>query len=206
MYHHVSNTPQRDLLDYSLTVTTTDFNAQLDWLQAQGYHSITLTELFDALYDGKALPPHPMILTFDDGYEDMYTDALPALLAHHDRGVFFIITGMIGGRYVTWDQVHLLADYGMQIASHTIHHVNVGHPPASTTTQEELQQSKATLEAQLGEPIQFFCYPSGEPFHHDSSSEQHLVLADLLTPVSLPLQSLPVGCPRGIPLSYSCPV
>ncbi len=179
MYHHVSNKPTTSLLDYTLTVTTTDFNAQLDWLQQQGYHSITMTELFDALYYGKSLPPHPMILSFDDGYADMYTDALPALLAHHDRGVFYIITGMIGGRYMTWDQVRTLQDEGMQIASHTIHHVNIGAPPAYTTTQDELQLSKQMLQYELGRPIQFFCYPTGEPFHHDTLAEQQLVLADL---------------------------
>jgi len=179
MYHHVSNLPTENALDYSLTVTTTDFNAQLDWLQKQGYTSINMTELFNALYYGKALPAHPMILTFDDGYEDMYTDALPALLAHHDRGVFYIITGMIGGNYLTWNQVHVLQDEGMQIASHTVHHVNIGAPPSYTSTQAELTQSKATLQHELGVPIQFFCYPSGEPFHHDTVYEQQLVLKDL---------------------------
>ena len=180
MYHHVSKQPTTNALDYNLTVTTTDFNAQLTWLQQQGYQAITLTELFDALYYGKALPAHPMILTFDDGYEDMYTDALPTLLAHHYRGVFFIITGMIGGRYLTWNQIRVLERYGMQIGSHTIHHINVGQPPAGTTTQEELTVSKATLQSQLGQLIQFFCYPTGEPFHHDSVYEQQIVLADLL--------------------------
>ena len=179
MYHHVSNKPTYNVLDYSLTVTTTDFNAQLDWLQRQGYSSITMTELFDAMYYGKSLPPHPMILSFDDGYADMYTDALPALLAHHYRGVFYIITGMIGGRYMTWNQVRALRDAGMQIESHTIHHVNIGAPPAYTTTQDELLLSKQTLEQQLGQPIQFFCYPTGEPFHHDTVAEQQLVLQDL---------------------------
>ena len=179
MYHHVSNQPTNDALDYSLTVTATDFNAQLDWLQQQGYTSINMTELFDSLYDGKALPPHPMILTFDDGYADVYANALPALLAHHDRGVFYIITGMIGGWYMTWDQVHILQDEGMQIASHTVHHVNVGQPPSYTSTQAELLQSKATLQAKMGVPIQFFCYPTGEPFHHDSVAEQQIVLQDL---------------------------
>lgn len=180
MYHHVSNKPTHDLLDYSLTVTTTEFNAQLDWLQAQGYHAINMTELFDSLYYGKALPSHPMILTFDDGYEDIYTDAVPALLTHHYRGVFYIITGMIGGLYMTWDQVRALDEYGMQIASHTVHHINIGEPPAYTSTHMELQDSKNALQTQLGEPVQFFCYPTGEPFHHDSYYEQQLVLADLL--------------------------
>ena len=179
MYHHVSSQPVRNYLDYGLTVTTTNFNAQLDWLQQQGYHSITQTELFDALYYGKALPAHPMILTFDDGYKDVYKNALPALLAHHYRGVFYIITGMIGGNYMTWPQVRKLAQDGMQISSHTIHHVNIGQPPSWTSTQKELLISKETLEAQLKQPVQFFCYPTGEPFHHDPLYEQQIVLADL---------------------------
>jgi peptidoglycan/xylan/chitin deacetylase (PgdA/CDA1 family) len=179
MYHHVSSIPTHDALDYSLTVTTADFAAQLNWMQAQGYHTITMTELFDTFYYGKALPAKPMMLTFDDGYADIYTYALPLLLAHHYRGVFYIITGMISGAYVTWNEVHALQRSGMQIASHTVHHVNIGQPPKGTTTQEELQVSKAKLQTELQEPIQFFCYPTGEPFHHDSVAEQQIVLQDL---------------------------
>lgn len=179
MYHHVSNEPVRDLLNYNLTVTTNDFARQLTWLQQRGYHSISETDLFDSLYYGKVLPTHPVMLTFDDGYEDMFTDALPVLLAHHDRGVFYIITGMIGGSYMTWDQIRKLANDGMQVASHTIHHVNIGQPPAWTSTQAELLLSKHKLETQLNQPVQFFCYPSGEPFHHDTILQQQLVLADL---------------------------
>ena len=179
MYHHVSNLPTSNLLDYSLTVRTTDFAQQLDWLSQHGYQSVTQSDLFNALYYGKVLPAHPVMLTFDDGYKDVYTDALPALLAHHYRGVFYIITGMIGGRYMTWKQVRTLATDGMQISSHTIHHINIGEPPAGTSTQQELLGSKATLEAHLGQPVQFFCYPTGEPFHHDTVAEQQTVLTDL---------------------------
>lgn len=180
MYHHVSSLPTHNQFDFNLTVTTADFNAQLTWMQKQGYHAITMTELFDTFYYGKALPHKPMILSFDDGYADVYTYALPALLAHHYRGVFYIITGMIGGRYVTWNEVRDLDRLGMQIASHTIHHINIGEPPAGTTTQNELVKSKAKLELILAKPIQFFCYPTGEPFHHDTPYEQKIVLQDLL--------------------------
>lgn len=179
MYHHVSSLPTHNPLDYGLTVTTADFDAQLTWMQSQGYHAITMTELFDTFYYGKALPAKPMILTFDDGYADVYTYALPALLAHHYRGVFYIITGMIGGNYMTWNQVRDMDRSGMQIASHTIHHINLGAPPAGTTTQAELVKSKEKLEAMLKKPIQFFCYPTGEPFHHDSLAIQQIVLKDL---------------------------
>lgn len=179
MYHHVSSLPTHNQFDFNLTVTTADFNAQLTWMQKQGYHAITMTELFDTFYYGKALPRKPMILSFDDGYADGYTYALPALLAHHYRGVFYIITGMIGGNYVTWSEVRALDRSGMQIASHTIHHVNIGEPPTGTTTQDELLKSKAKLEAILRKPIQFFCYPTGEPFHHDTLAVQKIVLQDL---------------------------
>lgn len=179
MYHHISSKPTHNLLDFSLTVTPGEFNKELDWLQQQGYQSITMNELFSAFYYGKALPSKPMILTFDDGYADVYTYALPALLAHHDRGVFYIITGMIGGRNMTWDQIKTMAHSGMEIADHTIHHISLDEYPyttARTTPQQELVDSKATLESELGTPIQFFCYPSGEPFHHGSQAARQRIL------------------------------
>ena len=180
MYHHVSNIPTTNQLDYNLTVTATDFSTQLTWMQKQGYRTITMPELFDFFYDGRALPKKPMILSFDDGYADVYTYALPALLAHHYRGVFYIITGMIGGNYMTWKEVRALNQSGMEIESHTIHHINLGEPPAYTSTQIELVKSKARLESILKKVIQFFCYPTGEPFHHDTVAEQKIVLKDLL--------------------------
>jgi peptidoglycan/xylan/chitin deacetylase (PgdA/CDA1 family) len=179
MYHHISNQPTSNLLDYSLTVRTTDFAQQLDWLSQHGYQSITQSDLFNALYYGKVLPAHPVMLTFDDGYKDVYTNALPLLLAHHYRGVFYIITGMIGGAYMNWNQVRTLAQDGMQVSSHTVHHVDVGNPPAWTSTQMELLLSEHTLQGELHQPVQFFCYPSGEPFHHGTPAEQQIVLKDL---------------------------
>ena len=182
MYHHVSSQPTHNLLDFNLTVTPTEFNKQLNWLQQQGYQSITMNELFSAFYYGKVLPPKPVILSFDDGYVDVYTYALPALLAHHYRGVFYIITGLIGDRYMSWEQIRTLARSGMQIASHTVHHIDLAQYPytsAKTTPQQELVDSKATLEGELGTPIQFFCYPTGEPFHHGSPAARQRILQEL---------------------------
>jgi peptidoglycan/xylan/chitin deacetylase (PgdA/CDA1 family) len=175
MYHHISDIPTTTQLDYSLTVTSSDFSKQLDWLQAQGYHTITMTELFGMFYYGKVLPVKPMVLTFDDGYSDVYTYALPALLAHHYRGTFYIITWDIYTRYLSWDQMRTMAHDGMEIESHTVHHGNIGILSAPDL-QSELVDSKSTLEAQMQAPIQFFCYPTGEPFHHDTVAQQQAVL------------------------------
>ena len=82
MYHHISDVVPKTTLGTSLTVTPTAFGKQLDYLKQQGYHTITFNQLFDALYYGGPLPHHPIILTFDDGYNDAYQFALPILQAH----------------------------------------------------------------------------------------------------------------------------
>jgi peptidoglycan/xylan/chitin deacetylase (PgdA/CDA1 family) len=174
MYHHVSAKPAKNALDFGLTVKTPDFAAQMDYLAKNGYHPITLTDIFDHLYYGMVLPKHPIVISFDDGYEDNYTDAFPILQKHHFVAEINIITGMIGHSYLTWDQIRQMAAAGIEIGSHTIHHISLASASAQTAEQE-LLDSKATLEKKLNMPIQFFCYPSGEPFHHGSPAQQQLI-------------------------------
>jgi len=91
LYHHICSLLTTNLLDFSLTVTT-DFDAQLNWLQREGSHTITMTELFDTFSYARALPARSMLLTFVDGY----AYALPTLLAHHYHGGFSILTDLSG--------------------------------------------------------------------------------------------------------------
>lgn len=179
MYHHVSDTPPQNILIGSLTVTPTMFKRQLDYLQQQDYHTITFNQLFDALYFGAPLPPRPIILTFDDGYADVYQFALPLLQQHHFTATFYIISGKVGWQgYMDWGNLQDSLRRGMQIGSHTVHHVDVGktYLNSPALAQVELQQSKATLEKNLGIVIQQFCYPSGEPFRSESIFlQQHIV-------------------------------
>ncbi len=174
MYHHVSPLPTTNQLDFGLTVTTADFQQQMNYLALSGYHPVTLTDLFDHLYYQMPLPSHPIVITFDDGYEDNYLYAFPILKAHHFVAQINIITGMIGGRYLTWDQIRAMAAWGMAFGSHTIHHVSLATVSPEAAAQE-LLDSKHTLEDELGQPVQFFCYPSGEPFHHGTPERQQLI-------------------------------
>jgi peptidoglycan/xylan/chitin deacetylase (PgdA/CDA1 family) len=182
MYHHISPAPTHNLLDESLTVKPSMFAAQLDYLKAQGYHTITFNQLFNALYFGAPLPAHPIILTFDDGYEDVYQYALPLLRSHGFSGMFYIITGVVGQpNYMNWNQIRDLLAQGMQIGSHTVHHISLGWIVIGDPqqTQQELQVSQATLQKQLGIAIQQFCYPSGEPFRNGTALEQQRITAML---------------------------
>ena len=180
MYHHITNVPTHNILDFSLTVNPIVFSRQLDYLKQRGYHTITFNQLFDFLYYNGPLPSKPIILTFDDGYDDAYNFAYPILQAHGYSGMFFIITGKVGWKgQATWDQLREMLANGMQMGSHTVQHVNIGLTwrVSHTVAQQELQQSKQDLQAQLDIVIQQFCYPTGEPFHHEKPVVQQAVMA-----------------------------
>ncbi len=171
MYHHISPIPTTNVLDLSLTVTPTIFSKQLDYLKNQGYHSITLNQLLNNLYYGTPLPTKPIILTFDDGYADNYQYAYPLLLQHDYSGTFYIITGKVNwDGQMTWSQLREMLAHGMQMGSHTIHHVDIGQVLLNSRdeAQQELQISQSTMQQKLGIVIQHFCYPAGEPFKHGS--------------------------------------
>jgi peptidoglycan/xylan/chitin deacetylase (PgdA/CDA1 family) len=180
MYHHITNAPTHNMLDLSLTVTPNVFGQQLDYLKQHGYHTITFNQLFDFLYYNGPLPNKPIILTFDDGYDDAYTFAYPILRKHGYSGMFYIITGKVGWKgQATWDQLCEMLANGMQMGSHTITHRNMGEvwrisPQAA---QQEFQQSRQDMQTRLGVIIQQFCYPTGEPFHHEKPVVQQAIMA-----------------------------
>jgi peptidoglycan/xylan/chitin deacetylase (PgdA/CDA1 family) len=94
--------------------------------------------------------------------------------------MFYIITGKVGwASYINWKQVKTMLAEGMQIGSHTVHHVDMGSLVAYSEklAQDELQGSQATLQQHLGIVIQQFCYPSGEPFNHGTVAEREQIVA-----------------------------
>src|SRR5712691_6957851 len=87
-YHYIRVNPDRyDRMGFALSVTPSDFAAQTDWLAQNGYHTITTEDLYTYLNGYGGLPSKPVILTFDDGYADFYTTALPILRSHGFVGV-----------------------------------------------------------------------------------------------------------------------
>lgn len=180
MYHHIANPLTKSLLDISLAVTPGMFSKQLDYLQKNGYHTITLNQLMDALYYEGPLPKKPIILTFDDGYDDAYKFVYPMLKAHSFSGVFYIITGKVGWQgQATWPQLREMLANGMQMGSHTIHHVDMGDVYQASPLQaaQEVQISQMALQDHLGmTTIQHFCYPNGGPFKgHNTVLQQEVV-------------------------------
>jgi peptidoglycan/xylan/chitin deacetylase (PgdA/CDA1 family) len=164
MYHRISVPPsgagdvRRDL-----SVTPQDFEAQLRYLKKAGYQSITLRDLIYYLAIGKSLPRKPIILTFDDGYRDIYTHAYPLLKRHGFVGTFFLITAPIdegNEEYVSWDQVKEMSADGMAFEPHTYTHPDLRDQPVEYVVWQ-IMAAKEAIEERTGKTSRFFSYPSG---------------------------------------------
>jgi peptidoglycan/xylan/chitin deacetylase (PgdA/CDA1 family) len=163
MYHYIQAPPsyESDRIGWGLSTSPADFRQQMDYLDQHGYHPVTLTDLRGYLNGQRPLPDRPVVLTFDDGYADLYTQAFPVLRHHHFRAVAYIVSGFVGrvGQNVSADQVREMDAYGIEIGAHTVNHVDL--TTAGGGLSYEVAGSKTALEALVGHPVLDFCYPSG---------------------------------------------
>lgn len=163
MYHYIRVNPNpSDKVGFNLSVTPDNFNAQMDYLAAHGYHTISLDELGAGLFSGATLPNKPIVITLDDSYKDAYTAAYPILKSHGMRAVSFVITGFVGGpSYLTWDMINEMKGSGVFIfESHTVNHIALSYA-SNNRIRQELTDSKNSLQTHLGYPVNWIAYPYG---------------------------------------------
>lgn len=163
MFHHIAvPPPNADPIRLDLSVWPDNFEAMMAGFAAQGYHSVKLIDVYDAVTKGTQLPRNPIVFTFDDGYDDNFTNALPILKKYNFTGTFYIPSGLVEQPgYMTWAQVVAMSEDGMEIESHTISHPSLKGKPADFV-RREVTVSKQSLEMMIGKPVLFFCYPSGQ--------------------------------------------
>ena len=164
IYHHVAPPrPGDDAIRKDLTVSPAQFEAQLRFLKGNGYESISLDRLNRHLQRGEPLPDRPVVLTFDDGYDDNYPYSLPLLTHYGFEAAFFVMTQPIEeGRegYLTWPQVELMSRLGMDIEPHSYSHPDLRDKPTDFLVWE-IVGPKEAIEARTGKTCRFFAYPSG---------------------------------------------
>ncbi|MFA6523214.1 MAG: polysaccharide deacetylase family protein [Candidatus Peribacteraceae bacterium] len=162
MYHHIRPLDEApDQLGRSLSVSPEAFERQMQWLQENGYRTISM-DLFVRLLR-REIPAGLKfaVVTFDDGYDDNHTYALPILLRQRARAVFYVVADFVGRPgYLTRVQLRDLQSNGMQIASHTLRHVLLpGASPEVRT--REVRESRARLREMTGQSILHIAYPYG---------------------------------------------
>jgi peptidoglycan/xylan/chitin deacetylase (PgdA/CDA1 family) len=162
MYHYIRTVDQAsDPLGYALSVTPELFEQHLAWLHDQGYTTVRMDALARCMRGAARCPARVVALTFDDGYADAFTTALPALRRYGFTATFYIISGFVGQPgYMSWEQLAALRDAGMEIGAHTIDHLDLTSLD-SYEAARQIAQSKADLERGLGINVVSFCYPTG---------------------------------------------
>ncbi|MDL4773215.1 MULTISPECIES: polysaccharide deacetylase family protein [Thermomonosporaceae] len=166
MYHSVDRYEEDPHL---VTVSPARFARQLEWLRSVGLRGVSMRELLEAHAAGHS---RGLVgLTFDDGYADFVTRAVPLLVRHGFGATVFMVSGHAGSANVwdegprkplmTADQLRAVADAGMEVASHG--HAHVSLPGVGDDVlHDELRRSRADLEAILGRPVTGFAYPYGD--------------------------------------------
>ena len=127
MYHSISEVPAGWPAD--LCVAPGVFEEHLQYLKAQGYNVVTAPQAV-ILLKSRQNVMNTVIVTFDDGYENNYTEAFPLLKKYGFRGNFYVVGNDVGKvknqdgmkKYMTFDQIKEMYDQGMEIGSHSMSH------------------------------------------------------------------------------------
>lgn len=163
MYHYVENVrDKRDLVRIKLNVTPALFESQLQKLENNHYHSYFARDIPAIVHHQIDLPEKPIVLTFDDGYEDFYTTAYPLLKKYQMKATVYVMANFLGKRgYLSAGQLQTLSQSGLvEIGSHTLDHPDLKALKIDQA-RKEIVENKIKLEELFHIPIVSFAYPYG---------------------------------------------
>lgn len=147
-----------------LTLWPDQFEAQMAYLADEGYTTITIDEMMDALENGTPLPEKPVIITFDDGYADNYEYAYPILKKYGFKATIFLIYDFTNTypNYLTWEQINEMKESGLiHFESHTMTHANLAELTSVDELRHEIADSHDLLSEKLGYDMHYIAYPGG---------------------------------------------
>ncbi|SRR6266446_775721 len=172
MYHSISCSSNPRFQQF--TVPPLVFAEQMAYLYNHQYTPITVTQLIQTRSRNTfVLPERPVVLTFDDGFADFFTAALPVLQQYRFAATLYVATAFIGGtsrwlRYerettrsmLTWEQLIEISASGIECGAHSHSHPQLDTLP-SMAAKDEVLQSRSILEDHLGLEVLSFAYPHG---------------------------------------------
>lgn len=169
VYHEVAENASAAMR--RLSVTPQSLHEQVAFLAAEGFTGMTFSDLAEAFRTGRALPPRPVVLTFDDGYSDFARNAWPILCRYDFPATVFVTSGWVAdvgavaagpalGDMLTCAQIRELAASGIEIGAHSHSHPELDQLPAATL-HGELAVSRVLLEECIGGPVRALAYPFG---------------------------------------------
>ena len=172
MYHSIARDVSPRFRPWAVPPETLE--AHLRHLARAGFEPVTVSQLVAGLGDdGPALPARPVVVTFDDGFEDFHSTALPILDRLGFAATVYVTTGLIGGTatwlhrlgegrrpMMTWAQVNEVARSGVEVGAHSASHPRLDELPSSRA-KAEIVDSLHALEDQVQSSVTSFAYPHG---------------------------------------------
>jgi len=178
-----------DHIEAPIELYTSHFDSLCRVLKDYNYETITFMDLLNYIDFGKALPERPVIITSDDGFQDVYTNGFPILKKYGYKMTVFLVTGAVGETdadrktnayfnsrtdvirpILIWPEIKEMHEYGCEFLSHTVNHVRLGLA-SDEEFLYELKQSKEDIESHLGNEILFYAWP----YDNNSPLKWHLI-------------------------------
>ena len=157
-YHSVEPSEKNEVI-----ISPDRLREQLQFIKDSGYTTLTISEFYDYIISKKPIPEKSILITFDDGYMDNYTNAFPILKELEMKATIFVITSVIdeGSYYLSSEKIKEMSDYGIDIESHTATH---SHLDQLTYEEQlkELKDSKEKIESITGKEVLSVAYPYGD--------------------------------------------
>ncbi|BBB90047.1 MAG TPA: polysaccharide deacetylase family protein [Methylomusa anaerophila] len=159
LYHHVGND---DGGLPRLTITADEFERQVALLHNAGFETISPEQLIAYMKrEEVSLPERPILITFDDGYDDNYANALPILQKYGFKAVFFVVgINVDRAQRLSAQQVREMAKSGFAIGGHSMTHSDLTQL-SGPELEHEILDNKRQLEGITHQESLFFSYPYG---------------------------------------------
>jgi len=170
MYHRLGPVRRKSIVPGHY-VTARRLDHHLRVLRILGKQSISLAQLHRGFRGEQDLPPNPVVITFDDGYQSFADIGMPLLRKYSQKATVFLVSDFVGGKN-EWDMAKgdveepllaretILGATGFEFGSHTLRHADLT-AVAPELAQNEIQRSREELASWLNQPVDYFCYPYG---------------------------------------------
>ena len=157
LYHSI---PNHSSPDSRYEVSADDFMAQMRKLREWGYDTVSIQELVNHINKGHTLPPRPIVISFDDGYQNVFDNAYPVMERFGFTGTIYIVANRLNSEgFLNQEELELLLESGWEVGSHGMTHTELTQNHNLVRT--EILQSRLDLDNTLGIKVFSFAYPFG---------------------------------------------
>lgn len=152
------------------SVTKETLHTHFEMFRSKGYTVVPLKDLIERFKDPQPFSEKSIVITFDDGYKNMYVKLLPLVREFKYPVTLFVYTDFVyskSTKSITWDELNEMQNDGIDIQSHTMSHPDLPalskeiSPESKEKLYRELYLSRILLEAKLNKTVDLLAYPFG---------------------------------------------